>query len=150
MSTPSTRLSRGDRDELGDHPAERRLPAPRFTDEADGLARQDVKLTPSTAFTDEPTPALNAFTTSTTRSSGSTAGETVGLGATTVSVTDRLRHRYRHSTAGRARPVGWMPLAAPGLVSVMLPAPHLGVGALHGQPAGRTLLGATARAKATP
>src|ERR1700726_1018025 len=49
------------------------------------------KLTPSTAFTDAPTPAPKYLTTLTTRSSGFPIGAGVGSTRTAVSVTDRLR-----------------------------------------------------------
>src|ERR1017187_4294611 len=65
------------------------------------------KLTPSTALTDAPTPAPKCFTTLTTRRSGSTDGVTRGAGATTVSVTDRLRDGGGHLDR-RERTAGWM------------------------------------------
>src|SRR5579864_2978782 len=93
------------------------------------------KLTPSTAFTDAPTPAPKYFTTLTTRRSGSTAGVTRAAGETTESVIAGLTDCRRHLRGGEASP-SWMDAARrPGARVRDGSGAHLRVRALHGHPA---------------
>src|SRR5579862_7034956 len=98
-----------------------------------------LKLTPSTAFTEAPTPALKCFTTLTTRSSGSTAGTKGCAGATAVSVTDRLRDSGGHLGGGKPA-TGRVDAAGRSRAGVLdVRGPHVGICALHGHPACRVL-----------
>src|ERR1700692_445586 len=93
------------------------------------------KLTPSTAFTDAPTPAPKYLTTLTTRKSGSTAGATSGIGATAVSVTDCMPYRRGNIDGGACAPGRMDTARCPGARVGDGAGAHLGVCALHGHPA---------------
>src|SRR5580704_825491 len=93
------------------------------------------KLTPSTAFTEAPTPAPKYFTTLTTRSSGSTAGVMRAAGATTVSVTGRPAYGGLHLGDRERAPTRMHTARRPGARIRDGACAHLRVRALHGHPA---------------